>query len=79
MFKMNKRFNLKKGMKLNVTIRAKILCVVSWLFKVQIKVPDFEWKARRKKFREGPDRAFMKGFEKGLKKELKRKKYANSK
>lgn len=74
MLKMDRRFNLKKAMKLNATIRAKILCVVSWLFKVQIEVPDFEWKARRKKFCEGPGRAFMKGFEKGLKKELKRKK-----
>ena len=79
MLKMDRRFNLKKAMKLNATIRAKILCVVSWLFKVQIEVPDFEWKARRKKFCEGPGRAFMKGFEKGLKKELKRKKYAKSK
>ena len=79
MLKMDRRFNLKKAMKLNATIRAKILCVVSWLFKVQIEVPAFEWKARRKKFCEGPGRAFMKGFEKGLKKELKRKKYANSK
>ena len=74
MLKMDRRFNLKKAMKLNATIRAKILCVVSWLFKVQIEVPDFEWKARRKKFCEGPGKAFMKGFEKGLKKELKRKK-----
>ena len=79
MLRMDKRFNLKKAMKLNVTIRAKILCVISWLFKVQIEVPDFEWKARRKKFCEGPGRAFMKGLKKGLKKELKRKKYANSK
>ena len=79
MLRMDKRFNLKKTMKLNVTIRAKILCAISWLFKVQIEIPDFEWKARRKKFCEGPGRAFMKGFEKGLKKELKRKKYANSK
>lgn len=79
MLRMDKRFNLIKGMKLNVTIRAKILCIISWIFKVKIEVPDFEWKARRKKFCEGPGRAFMKGFEKGLKKELKRKKYANSK
>lgn len=77
--KMDKRFNLIKAMKSNVTIRAKILCIISWIFKVKIEVPDFEWKARRKKFCEGPGRAFMKGFEKGLKKELKRKKYANSK
>lgn len=47
--KMNKRFNLKKAMKLNTTIRAKILCIVSWLFKVHIIVPDFEWKARERK------------------------------
>lgn len=79
MLKMDKRFNLIKAMKSNVTIRAKILCIISWIFKVKIEVPDFEWKARRKKFCEGPGRAFMKGFEKGLKKELKRKKYANSK
>ena len=79
MLRMDKRFNLKKAMKLNVTIRAKILCIISWLFKVKIEVSDFEWKARRKKFCEGPGRAFMKGFEEGLKKELKRKKYANSK
>ena len=79
MLKMDKRFNLIKAMKLNITIRAKILCIISWIFKVQIEVPDFEWKARRKKFCEGPGRAFMKGFEKGFKKELKRKKYANSK
>lgn len=68
MLKMDKRFNLIKAMKLNITIRAKILCIISWIFKVQIEVPDFEWKARRKKFCEGPGRAFMKGFEKGLKK-----------
>ena len=77
--KMEKRFNLKNAIKMNITIRAKILCIISWLFKVQTEVSDFEWKARRKKFCEGPGRAFMKGFEKGLKKELKRKKYANSK
>ncbi len=47
--KMDKRFNLKKAMQLNTTIRAKILCVVSWLFKVNILVPDFEWKARERK------------------------------
>ena len=79
MLRMDKRFNLIKDMKLNVTIRAKILCIISWIFKVKIEVPDFDWKARRKKFFEGSGRAFMKGFEKGLKKELKRKKYANSK
>lgn len=49
MLKMDKRFNLIKAMKLNITIRAKILCIISWIFKVQIEVPDFEWKARRKK------------------------------
>lgn len=79
MLRMDKRFNLKKAMKLNVSIRAKILCAISWLFKVQIEIPDFEWKARRKKFCEGPGRAFIKGFQEGLKNELKRKKYANSK
>ena len=79
MLKMDKRFNLIKAMKSNVNKRKKILCIISWIFKVKIEVPDFEWKARRKKFCEGPGRAFMKGFEKGLKKELKRKKYANSK
>lgn len=47
--KMNKRFNLKKAMQSNTTIRAKILCVVSWLFKVHITVPGFEWKARERK------------------------------
>ena len=73
MLKMDKRFNLIKAMKSNVTIRAKILCIISWIFKVKIEVPDFEWKARRKKFCEGPGRAFMKGFEKWLKKDLKRK------
>lgn len=77
--RMNKRFNLKKAINSNTTIRAKFLCVISWLFKVHILVPDFEWRARRKKFCEGPGRAFMEGFEKGLKKELKRKKYANPK
>ena len=50
MLKMDKRFNLIKAMKSNVTIRAKILCIISWIFKVKIEVPDFEWKARRKKF-----------------------------
>lgn len=49
MLRIDKRFNLKKAMKLNVTIRAKILCIISWLFKVQIKVPNFEWKARQAK------------------------------
>ena len=74
MLKMDKRFNLIKAMKLNITIRAKILCIISWIFKVKIEVPDFEWKARRKKFCEGPGRAFMKGFEKGLKKRTEKEK-----
>lgn len=77
MLRMNKRFNLKKAMKLNITIRAKMLCIISWLFKVKIEVPKFEWKAKsreyRKKFCEGPGEAFMKGFEEGI------KKYADSK
>lgn len=47
--KMNKRFNLKKAMKSNTTIRAKILCIISWLTKVRIEVPSFEWKARVRK------------------------------
>lgn len=47
--KMKKRFNLKKSMKMNITIRAKILCIISWLTKVNIEVPSFEWKARVKK------------------------------
>ena len=47
--KMNERFNLKKAMKLNITVRAKMLCIVSWLFKVHIIVPDFEWNARERK------------------------------
>ena len=47
--KMKKRFNLKKAIKMNITIRAKILCVISWLTKVQIKVPSFEWEARVRK------------------------------
>ena len=45
-FKRNKRFNLKKAMQSNITIRAKMLCIASWLFKVHIIVPDFEWKTR---------------------------------
>ena len=71
---MDKRFNLIKAMKLNITIRSKILCIISWIFKVQIEVPDFEWKARRKKFCEGPGRAFMKGLKKGLKKRTEKEK-----
>lgn len=50
MLRMNKRFNLKKAMKSNVTIRAKILCIISWLFKVKIELPNFEWKARQAKY-----------------------------
>lgn len=50
MLRIDKRFNLKKAMKLNVTIRAKILCVISWLFKVRIEVPIFEHKARKIKY-----------------------------
>lgn len=50
MLRMNKRFNLKKAMKLNITIRAKILCIISWLFKIKIEVPSFEWKARQAKY-----------------------------
>lgn len=50
MRKMDKRFNLKKAMKLNVTIRAKILCIISWLLKVKIEVPIFEHKARQIKY-----------------------------
>lgn len=49
MLKMNKRFNLRKAIRLNVTTRAKILCIFSWLFKVKIEVPSFEWKARQAK------------------------------
>lgn len=47
--KMKKRFNLKKAIKMNITIRAKILCIISWLTKVQIEVPYFEWEARERK------------------------------
>lgn len=50
MLRMGKRFNLIKAMKLNITIRAKILCIISWLFKVKIEVPEFEWKARQEKY-----------------------------
>lgn len=50
MLRMGKRFNLIKAMKLSVTIRAKILCIISWIFKVKIEVPSFEWKARQAKY-----------------------------
>lgn len=50
MLRMDKRFNLIKGMKLNVTIRAKILCIISWLLKVKIEVPIFEHRARQIKY-----------------------------
>lgn len=50
MLKMDRRFTLRKAMKLNVTIRAKILCVISWIFKVNIEVPNFEHKARQIKY-----------------------------
>ena len=50
MRKMDKRFNLIKAIKLNVTIRAKVLCIISWIFKLQIEVPSFEWKARQAKY-----------------------------
>lgn len=47
--KMQKRFNLKEVMKMQVTLRAKILCIISWLFKMHIVCPDFEEKARERK------------------------------
>lgn len=47
--KMDKRFNLKKALKLNLTLRAKLLCIISWVSKIRIMVPNFEWKAREKK------------------------------
>lgn len=50
MRKMDKRFNLKRAIKLNVTIRAKILCIISWLLKVKIEVPIFEHRARQIKY-----------------------------
>lgn len=46
--KTNKRFNLKKAMKRHITIRAKILCFISWLFKIRIEVPNFELEVRQK-------------------------------
>lgn len=49
MLKMDRRFNIKKAIKKNINIRAKILCVISWITKIQIVVPTFEWKARERK------------------------------
>lgn len=46
MIKMKKRFNLKESMKLNVTTRAKMLCIISWMFKIHTIVPNFEVRAR---------------------------------
>ena len=48
--KMEKRFNLKNAIKMNITIRAKILCIISWIFKVKIEVPNFEHKVRQTKY-----------------------------
>lgn len=46
--KMEKRFKLQKAMNMHVTLRAKILCIISWIFKIYISVPDFEYKAMKK-------------------------------
>lgn len=68
MLKMEKRFNLKKAIRMNVTIRAKILCIISWIFKVHIVLPYFEENARMKKyykesFYKDPGRYFQEGIE----------------
>lgn len=66
---MKRRFNLKETMKLNVTTRAKILCIISWIFKIHIIVPNFEVRARE---REIKNQKYFKRFEKKhLKQDLK--------
>ena len=68
MFKVEKRFNLKESIKLNVTIRAKILCIISWIFKIHILAPNFEVKAREKEIKKGEYfKRFGKTFEIGMK------------
>ena len=76
--KMKKRFNLRKALKLNITIRAKILCIISWIFKVRIPVPLFELRAKqklqeRKEFCMGTGKAFSIGFQRGLERALRHK------
>lgn len=43
-----RRYNLKKVIKMQVTKRCKILAVIGWIFNINISIPDYEWKARIK-------------------------------
>lgn len=49
MMKMKNRFDFGKVIKMQVTLRAKILCIISWISKILIPVPSFEEKARKRK------------------------------
>lgn len=59
--KMKKRFCLKEAIKINVTMRAKILCVISWIFKIHIIAPNFEVRARETEIK---NQKYFKRFEK---------------
>lgn len=41
-----KRYNLKKVVNMQETIRCKILAIVGWVFNININMPDYEFKAR---------------------------------
>lgn len=47
--KRKERYNLKRCIKLQATIRCKILAVIGWIFNIDIECPEFEDKARLKR------------------------------
>lgn len=44
-----KRYNLKKVINMQETIRCKILAIIGWVLNININMPDYEWKKRLRK------------------------------